>query len=151
MGATKYFMSGEAMWAKVYPHNKDEYRGKTFFSIDLKVSDEDYERFMATGSAKKPKKGDDGKWIVSFRRNEDAAREEWGGPPEVIIEDPENDGKYIPFTENIGNGSEVTVSFVVYDAPQYGVKGTRLEGIRVDRHVPFGGTKVDTTGIDVPF
>ena len=151
MGATKYYMSGEAMWAKVYEQNKDNYKGKTFFSIDLKVSDEDYERFRATGSGHKPKKGDDGKWVISFRRNEDAAREEWGGPPTVITEAPDNPGKYIPFTELIGNGSEVTVSFVVYDAPQYGVRGTRLESVRVDRHVAFGGTKVDTAGIDIPF
>ena len=151
MGATKFYMSGEARWAKVFDHNKDNFKGKTFFSIDLVISDEDYERFRETKSAHKPKKGDDGRWYIQLRRNEDAAREEWGGPPNVIIEDPENPGSYIPFTENIGNGSEVTVSFVVYDAPAFGVRGTRLESVRVDRHVEFGGTKVDTTGIDVPF
>lgn len=150
MGATKYYMSGEAMWAKVYEHNKDNWKGKTFFSLELVVSDDDYERFLATKSAHKPKKGDDGKWHISFRRNEDAIREEWGGPPKVIIEDPENPGKFIDFTENIGNGSEVTVAFTVYSTAG-GVNGTRLETVRVDRHVEFGGTKVDTTGIDVPF
>ena len=149
MPATKHYITGTAEWAKVYEHNKDEYMGKTFFAIDLLISEEDAERFISTGSRHKPTRESEGVFRIKLRRNEDAAEEEWGGPPKVIQEDPDDDSHYIPFTELIGNGSVVTVAFTVYDS-KFG-KGTRLESVRVDKHVEFGGTRVDTTGIDVPF
>lgn len=153
MAATQYYFSGIAEWAKVYPSNKDNFRGKTFYSIDLIVTDKEAERFIATGSGHKPKKDREGYSRLSLRRNEDnEANPEWGGPPKVIIEDPDNPGVYMDLDKLIGNGSEVTVRITVYDTANFG-KGTRLDVVRVDNLVEFGGTKVDTTGLDigVPF
>ena len=150
MAATSYYFSGEARWAKVYTHNKDEYKGKTFFSLDLVVDDETAERFIATGSQHKPRPDPEtGKKLLKLRRNEiNEQNPEWGGPPKVIAE---KDGTYVDFEELIGNGSQVTVRVTVYDSGQG--KGTRLDVVRVDELVEFGGTKVDTSGLDigVPF
>lgn len=148
MAATQYFFSGIAEWAKVYPSNKDNFRGKTYYSIDLIVPDKEAERFVATGSGHKPKKEREGFSRLSLRRNEDNKVEEWGGPPKVIIEDPDEPGTYKDFDKLIGNGSEVTVRVTVYDTAAFG-KGTRLDVVRVDNWVEFGGTKVDTSGLDI--
>lgn len=152
MGATQYYFSGKAEWAKVYPENKDSYKGKTFYSLDLIVPDSEADRFRATGSQHKPKKESEGFSRLKLRRNEDnPVNDEWGGPPQVIIEDKDNPGNYIPFKELIGNGSEVTVKLTVYDSGDG--KGTRMDVVRVDEWVEYGGTKVDTSGPDigVPF
>ena len=150
MAATSYYFSGEARWAKVYPHNKDEYQGKTFFSMDLVVDEATKKRWEATGSKSRPRPdAETGNWILKLRRNEvNEQNEEWGGPPKVIkVENDEN----VDMEELIGNGSEVTVRVTVYDSKSG--KGTRLDVVRVDKLVEFGGTKVDTTGLDigVPF
>lgn len=154
MAATQYYFSGKAEWAKVFPSNMDNFRGKSFYAIDLIVTDEEAERFRATGSQHKPKKESEGYSRLSLRRNQDnEANPEWGGPPKVIIESPDNDGTYVDLTDKlIGNGSDVTVRITVYDTNAFG-KGTRLDVVRVDKLVEFGGTKVDTSGPDigVPF
>lgn len=152
MAATKHYFSGIAEWAKVYPANKDSYRGKTFYAIDLIITEEDYQRFIKTGSRHEPKREKEGFWRLKLRRNEDNKVEEYGGPPRVFTTDPNDANNYVAFDELIGNGSEVTVAVVVYDAGDFGT-GTRLEAVRVDKLVSFGGTKVDTSGIDigVPF
>jgi hypothetical protein len=159
MASTQYFFSGTAEWAKVFEHNKDNFRGKTYFSIDVIVSDKEAERFKATGTGITPKKDAEGVTRLPLRRNEDnPVNEEWGGPPKVIIENPSEPGSYIDFEDVygkgalIGNGSEVTVKITVYDTKAFG-KGTRLDVVRVDKLVEFGGTKVDTSGPDigVPF
>lgn len=150
MAAVQYYFSGEARWAKVYPHNKDEYKGKTFFSLDLVVDEDTAERFVRTGSQHKPRLDPEtGKKLLKLRRNEiNEQNPEWGGPPKVISE---VDGKLVDFVELIGNGSEVTVRLTIYDSGQG--KGTRLDVVRVDKLVEFGGTRVDTSGLDigVPF
>jgi hypothetical protein len=45
------------------------------------------------------------------------------------------------FTDAIGNGSTVTAKLSIYDS-KFG-KGTRLEAVRVDEHVPYEGNKLD--------
>lgn len=135
MAASTHYFSGTLEWAKLYEHNKDTYGDKTFFVVDVLLNDEDTARLKATGSRLKPKKEGENLNRIRFRRNEDHPIEDFGGPPQVIIEDPENPGKYIPFDKLIGNGSKGTVKVSVYDSKMG--KGTRLEVVRVDEWVEF--------------
>jgi hypothetical protein len=56
------------------------------------------------------------------------------GPVEVLDKDNK------PFTDLIGNGSEVTCKVTVYDTAKG--KGTRLEAVRVETLVPYAKREV---------
>lgn len=129
-----YFFSGTAKWAKI--HQPDTKFGEKY-QIDLYLDPASLDLFNQSGSRSKIRQDDDGTFI-KFSRNrwqkDKDGKDMDMGPPDVLS----LDGK--AFTENVGNGSKVTVKVEVYDS-KYG-KGTRLAGVRVDNLVPFGGNEV---------
>lgn len=128
--ATTHYVTGIASWAKVYPHNKDVFAGEESYTIDLSMTEEEAQKFKNTGTKRKIVKEDSGLYKSKFKRP--AIHEKYpdfGGPPQVI------DASGNPFTDPIGNGSKVTLKYVIYDTAMG--KGTRLEKVRVDELVPY--------------
>lgn len=131
MAAHTYYFSGEALWAKVYESNLDEWEGEKSAQIGVIMNEANMEAFKASGSRLMVRRDDRGRPYVTFKRKYVHPKiPEFGGAPEVT----DADGN--PFNELIGNGSKVTVRVVVYDAGKVG-KGTRLEKVRVDELVVF--------------
>jgi hypothetical protein len=139
------FLEGKAKWAKVHPGQEDikfvdkEGKGKRS-KIDLYPTAEAMIIFKTSGGRKEVKQAEDGEFI-QFSRTIDQELGKDGhilGFPEVVI----TKGDHIePFTENIGNGSDVVLKVAIYDS-KFG-KGTRLEGVNVIKLVPYeGGPKV---------
>lgn len=133
MATQTHYFKGKAQWAKVY--KPDEKYGK--FSIDLGMSQEDAAKFREIGLKNTFKERDNLYWITLRRdpekmvwKNQEQVK---AGPPEI------KDADGHPFSELIGNGSEVTVKFVTYDYNNSNGKGkgSRLESVRVDKLVEY--------------
>lgn len=145
MSTATIFISGVCKWAKVYQKQMDTRFGEGVpnvgkFSIVLYPDEEGLVLLKTAGSRVKKYDDEDG---TNFKLSRDNTKvfkdvEEILGPPRVI----DKDGN--PFTEIIGNGSRVTVKLDVYDS-KFG-KGTRLEAVRVDEHIPY-----ETTGAEELF
>jgi hypothetical protein len=142
MAKNKYEnFKGTAMWAQVFEGNRDraDWTADTDgqYKISLILSDEEFDRLKATGSqaADYAKTTDDGQKMVTFKRphakhDRSGKLMDWAsGAPKVFHSDgtlwKDEDGL-------IGNGSEVEVRVCIYNA---GRVGTRLEGVKVERHV----------------
>jgi hypothetical protein len=124
MAERQHYLHGVCKWAKVFePDNK-----YNTYSIQVCLDDESQKEFDASKIRVRPQLDEnDGREYYRFRRDEQF------GPP-IVVDDS---GK--PFTEKIGNGSEVTVRVESYDTKTMG-KGHRLMAVRVDKHKEF---KVD--------
>lgn len=128
--ATKiFYFSGPCKWAKVY--QPDDYGGDLRYKVNLYLNKADLRTLADSGSKVKVKEDDDGKYVTFSRKQSQEINGEVKelGPPLVI------DAEKNPFDAEIGNGSEVTVKVAIYDTRMG--KGTRMEGIRVDKHVPY--------------
>lgn len=131
MATKKHTVKGTAMWAKVFPHNKElkDWQGNahTFgglFKIDVILDKENKNIYKASGTAGKGKFDDDGNFIATFKRKENDRFEWAGGPPQVI----NSDGSTFEETM-IPNGSIVEVEFSVFTTSMS--PGTRLEKVTV--------------------
>lgn len=135
MATTSHKVSGTAYWAKVFDHNKDtnvDFHGEGgAYTIQVVLDKENLDSFSASGSRLKPKLGEDGISIQFKRKAIHPSIPELGGAPQVV----DADGNEWDPSVAIGNGSEVTVAFDVYDTKMG--KGTRLTGIKVDNLVEF--------------
>ena len=127
MASTMNKMTGTAMWAKVFPHNKD--KNEDFhgvggaYVLDLIVDQQGEQEFKATGARTQPKVTDEGV-AIKFKRKHTHHIADFGGAPQVVDADGNDwDGTLI------GNGSTVEVAYTVYDTKMG--KGCRLEGVRV--------------------
>lgn len=123
------YLTGEASWAHV--HRLNNY-GK--YSIDLKLNEESQKIFDTLGLKQKVRENG----TVSFRRDPDGTIWDNGvqklaGPPRVITAD----GKTL--TDNIGDGSTVTIKLVTYPYNNKFGKGTgsRLDVVCVDKFIPY--------------
>lgn len=140
---TMIYFTGLAKWAKVYTPD-DMYQK---YSIDLFLDDESWELFNESGLLLQPKEvaEDQGEpFGTCIRFSRPVSKEIKGalvnfGPPPVL------DSEGLPMTDNIGNGSKVTVKVSVYDTRKG--MGHRLESIRVDDLVPYENN-VDVVGAD---
>ena len=154
MATTEYTFKGKCNWAKVFEDNRDmmEWDDTTssfsapsscggMYSLELEMDPDDYKVLKKSGSlaAKFSKYDDEGNDLVRFKRKHEAMGKaglmDWAsGPPKIMKEDGskwdmETDGE-------IGNGSEVKIKVVVYTTSYS--PGTRLESIKVLKHVPVG-------------
>lgn len=137
------YLTGTAKWAKLYPGQEDTKFGKKN-TIDLYPDEESMIVFKTSGSRTKVRQSEEGEYI-KLDREPDKEIGKSGhhlGPPEVVEPNPDTtaEEKTIPFTKQIGNGSQIVCKVEVYDST-YG-KGTRLAGVSVIKHVEFAGTEV---------
>lgn len=132
MATTNHSVTGKAMWAKVFPHNKElkDYQGNPhpfggLFKIDVILDKENRASYKASGTAGRLKHDEDaGTYAATFKRKEVANFDWAGGPPQVVNADGS------PFTGTvIPNGSEVKVDYDVYTTSMS--NGTRLTRVTV--------------------
>ena len=147
MATNTHYITAPCKWAKVY--KPDEKYNK--FSIDLGLTKEQYEDFKKIGLKNKPKEDGGLNWIT-LRRDPEAkawvdGKQQAAGKPVVL----DQDGK--PTTQIIGNGSEVTVVYSVYDYDnKFGKgKGSRLEKVRIDKLVEYVKEQAKSNDPDIPF
>lgn len=133
---------GTAQWAFL---NKLDTKFDPCWRVDLIITKEDRDRLISESKqiAKKGMKismDDEGQFVVKFRRNlERADGKGENKPPRVV------DRHKVPFTENIGNGSEVIVQYSLYEwSNKYGTGvGADLKGVQVVTHVPYNSSGVE--------
>jgi hypothetical protein len=152
MATRKLKLTGICEWAKVFAQNRDMTGFKktptaigTYEKtngaccIDLILDDANVAALQAAGSAKEPKPDLEGRGLrVKIDRKFDTGRDWDSGAPLVTHADGtpwnfDTDGM-------IGNGSVVEVMASVYDVPNYGTTGTRLDSVTVLTHVAVEGT-----------
>lgn len=143
MATTEVYLSGKAKWAKVYKPD-EKYRNWT---INLYLDDDSLKKYKASGMSMAFKEDDDGSFVTFRRPEAKLIKNEMVKftPPKVVNKDGE------PISDNIGNGSDVTIKVIVYDT----VKGPghRLEAVRIDKLVEYAGKKEASTLdlVGVPF
>jgi hypothetical protein len=135
MASNRIYITGTAMWAKLFERNRDtgDYHTETdgITSVCLLLEKEELGKLKASGSRLRPAVTDDG-LSVKFRRPwKHRSIAEFGGAPQVV----DKDDKPWDDSVSIGNGSKVTVAITVYDTAMG--KGTRLEGVKVLELVPY--------------
>jgi len=148
MASTTQYITGTAMWAKVFAHNKDanvDFHGPGgAYVVDLTVDKEELDSFVATGARTTPKATDEGMSIKFKRKHTHPTIPAFGGPPQVVDADKQAwDGTLI------GNGSTLEIAYTVYDT-KLG-KGTRMEGVRVIEHVALPPMEGDSGVAKLPF
>lgn len=142
MGTRKVKLTGIAYWAKVFEDNRDltgfedalkDVGGQTCIDVDL-----DADNMALLRKSKSMKRGtdspdNDGLTRVRFTRKwQDRIA---GGAPKVV----KADGTAWDFDDDgpIGNGSEVEVVLSVYDTSRKAIVGTRLDKVKVIKHVAY--------------
>jgi len=152
------YLTGTAMYAKVFEDNRDETGFEDAFvpyngccTIDVILDDVELEKLKAAGSKKEGRETEDGKTIVKFSRKFEVRRKDTGeiiedlsGPPQVVDsegndwEHSEENPKYI------GNGSNVTVAVLVRaDKKKKAIAYTSLEGVKVNELVEYDPENVE--------
>jgi len=148
MASTTQYITGTAMWAKVFAHNKDanvDFHGPGgAYVVDLIVDKEELDSFVSTGARTTPKATDEGMSIKFKRKHTHPTIPAFGGPPQVVDADKQAwDGTLI------GNGSTLEIAYTVYDT-KLG-KGTRMEGVRVIEHIELPPMEGDSGVAKLPF
>jgi hypothetical protein len=147
-GNTKvYYFRGTGMWSKfTVPDKKFGY-----FETDLHLDDESLQLFKDADTELKLRDGEiDGKKskFVKLRRKPTQMRA--GdlvdiGPPKVFLL---VDGVPQPFTDLVGNGSQIVCKVSVYPTPKG--NGHRLESVLIEKLVEYKGAEEVNTP-DIPF
>lgn len=146
MAQVETYIKGKGKWLKIFAGQEDtEFK---CWPLDLYLDEEQLAVFKSWNSELKLREDKDtAEPYIKLRRPTMKLIKDklvHFDPPEVLSSD---NGKWSG--AKIGNGSELTCKVVVYDSKKG--KGVRLEAVRVDVHVPFEGTEVDTSNVDSPF
>lgn len=151
MATRKVKLTGIGYWAKVF----EDYRDLTGYENALKDAggqctidvDLDAESMAKLVKSKtmlkgKPSPDNDGLTRVRFKRKWEEAYA--GGAPKVV----KADGTVWDYDEDgsIGNGSTVDVILNVYDTKRKGIIGTRLEKVKVTKHVEYNPDEDEEEG-----
>ena len=138
MATTYHKLSGKAVWAKVH---RPDTKFTPAWSIGLVLDDENKKAFKAIKKEFNLRMGlkdtdntpgfDDGEEYITFKRKveKDTRKGKWVMDPPVV-EDVQ--GNHI--AEDLGNGSDVTVEFLIYGYEYQGVAGNAAEFLKVTVH-----------------
>ena len=158
MGTRKIVLTGYGYWAKVFEENRDErgfedalvdIGGQCTIDVDLDAAE--VERLQKTRSMLrgKPSPDNPGHTRIRFKRK---WTEQFGGGEPVVQK--EDGSKWSYFEDGtIGNGSTVKVVLSVYDTSRKTIVGTRLDGVKVVKHleyIPDDGFEEDTPEVAAP-
>lgn len=122
MATKQHYFSGKAKWAARLITPDEKYKN---YSVNVLLDKDSQKEFDASGIRVQAKiDKEDGKPYYRFRRDLD------DGAPLVI------DNQNEPFSNLIGNGSDVTIRVESYDTKSHG-KGHRLMAVRVNDWVQF--------------
>jgi|TARA_R100000544_G_scaffold16857_2_gene8015 hypothetical protein len=132
--------TGEALYPALFEPKVDQYTPTPgVYSIDLKVTDEERDRLIATGI--KPKQKDANVFV--FKRKPMTAKGNHMPAPTVVDENKHGWDSAI----KIGNGSKVQVAYDTYEhqaTDKYGL-GKSLSAVMVKELVEYAG---GSTGVD---
>ena len=143
MATRKVVLTGIGEWAKVFEDNRDmkgfegaweEFNGAC--TIDMILDDENMQILRNSKSMKKGTPDPEGRGTkVRLIRKFETGRDWDSGAPVVT----KSDGSKWNYEEDgtIGNGSTVQVTLSVYDTSRKGIVGTRLDRIKVFKHVEY--------------
>jgi hypothetical protein len=131
--------TGTAQWAKILPHQlvtADQYKAYNYWSIDLEVSDKEKKRLIKEGLRPYHKDGETETNIFKFQRKEVSSKGNELGAPTIVDanKNPWGNGE-------IGNGSQVKISFFAYEhamTKKFGL-GKALNAVQVIDHVAYEG------------
>lgn len=130
------YIRGKGSWIRT---NKTNPWGKWVATIHPTPGDdlEKVRELSAQGVKNQIKKDDDGYFITYSRpsEKEDRLGRKYGLAPVTVV-----DNTGVPYTQPIGNGSDITLKLEVYqhNTPGGGkAKAARLAAIRVDNLVPY--------------
>ena len=142
-------VTGIAEWAKVFADNRDltgwkasaqvegtyeKYDGAC--TINMILDDASVAKLQTAGCAKGFKPDLEGRGqVVKFDRKFNTGYDWSSGAPIVTKEDGST--WHLDADGPIGNGSTVEVTLNIYDLPNYGTVGTRLESVHVLHHVQY--------------
>lgn len=134
MATTYHKLSGKAVWAKT---NKPDTKFEPAWSIGLVLDDEGRAEFKALKKAHGLRMNlrdtdntpgfEDGEEYVTFKRK---VTKKWGDNEPPVVEDDQ--GNHI--ADSIGNGSTVTVEFLIYTYTFQGKEGSAAEFTKVIVH-----------------
>lgn len=142
MTTTYHYFTGPCTWAKL--KKPDDFNGVKNWKINVYLDKKGIDELKASGLRVRPKKDDEGKLFVTFRR---PVEKEIKG--EIVEFDPptllgkENE----PLDKLVGNGSVVTVKVSVFDTRMG--KGHRLESVRVENLIEYTPPQEGTAKPDV--
>lgn len=136
MGTRKVTLTGVASWAKVFEDNRDlegyegSYRDhEGACTIDVTLSDTEFDKLKAAGSIKKGRKTDEGETTVKLTRKfKDKFK--WASGAPTVVDSADEPWDY-SVKGIIPNGSIVELEVSVYDTSRPSIKGTRLESVKV--------------------
>lgn len=135
MATRNVTLTGVAQWAKVFEENRDmKGYNDAYVEVDgactvqLVLSDSEFAKLKAAGSAKRGSKTDEGDTQVKLERKFKTGYEWASGAPDVVKPDGtpwdyKTDGP-------IPNDSIIEVDVSVYDT-KFSICGTRLDTVRV--------------------
>lgn len=133
-----YVITGEVMWAKVFDPKIDKF-GKTQYSVDIQVSDDDIKHLKDNGLHSMVRVKDvDGKKFMSFKR-----KVKDNEAPLLVV-----DHNNARVTKLVGNGStaKISISMIPYDNDNGQGVMMKLTAVKVLDHkeyVPEGGSGTD--------
>lgn len=140
----KITVTGIAQWAKVFEENRDHTgydnqwlptSGRT--TIEMILDEENSERLKQSGSMARGKPDEEGRG-TKFRFSRKFKTDyDWDSGAPVVYKP---DGKIWDFNVDgsIGNGSEVLLELDVYKNKGYSTYTTRIERVKVTKHVKYG-------------
>ena len=140
----KITVQGIASWAKVFEQNRDLTGYKNQWvdtdgrcTITVLLDDAQTKKVLDSGCMSKGKENPDGAGrLFTFNRKFKTDNDFNSGAPAVF----KLDGSHWDLATDgmIGNGSEVLVELDIYASPKYDVVTTRLDRIKVLKHVSYG-------------
>ena len=140
----KITVQGIASWAKVFEQNRDLTGYKNQWvdtdgrcTITVLLDDAQTKKVLDSGCMSKGKDNPDGAGrLFTFNRKFKTDSDFNSGVPDVY----KLDGSHWDLATDgmIGNGSEVLVELDIYASPKYDVVSTRLDRIKVLKHVSYG-------------
>ena len=140
----KITVQGIASWAKVFEQNRDLTGYKNQWvdtdgrcTITVLLDDAQTKKVLDSGCMSKGKENPDGAGrLFTFNRKFKTDNDFNSGVPAVF----KLDGSHWDLATDgmIGNGSEVLVELDIYASPKYEVVSTRLDRIKVLKHVSYG-------------
>ena len=149
MATKKVKLSGIGYWAKIFDSNRDltgfedalkDSGGQTTIDVDLDA--DNYALLKKSGSMKKGRQSPDNPELTRVKFTRKWEQQFAGGAPVVqkadgTVWDYDTDGV-------VGNGSEVTVVLSVYNTSRSSIIGTRLDKVKITKHVAYAPDEDDT-------
>ncbi len=156
MATRKIKLTGIAEWAKVFTQNRDMLGFEEAYvscdgacTIDVILDEQNMALLKASKSMKRGKPDPQGRGtMVRLVRKYDTGYE-WASGPPVVVKANDMEWDY-DVDGTIGNGSTVEVILSVYDTKMKSIVGTRLDKVKVLKHIEYEAPDEDVQTVAPP-